>query len=267
MSIIYWTFFFLLGLIIGSFLNSVIYRLEKKESIIKKRSYCPFCKKVLSWFELIPLVSFIFQKGRCRNCNKKISWQYPIVELSTGLLFLFLGLQVTGYRLQITSHGLQNYLFLAFQFFVVSCLIVIFVYDLRHYIIPNQVVYSGIIAGLLYQVYLLFLGNSSLVYYNILSTIFVGSLFLGLILISKGKSMGLGDFKLVIFMGLILNWPKILVALFLAFVIGALISIILIIFKKKGLKSQIPFGPFLTGATIVALFWGDILVNWYLGFL
>jgi len=264
MSIIYWTFFFLLGLIIGSFLNSIVYRLEKKESIVAKRSYCPFCKKVLSWFELIPLMSFIFQKGRCRNCNKKISYQYPLVELATGILFLLIfnfsaqGGSAAGWQFLIST---------VFLIFVVSCLIVIFIYDLRHYIIPNQVVYSGIVVGLLYQVYLLFLGRDLSVCYNILSTIFVGALFLGLILISKGKTMGLGDFKLVIFMGLILSWPKILVALFLAFVIGALISVILIIFKKKGLKSQIPFGPFLTGATVVTLFWGDILINLYLGFL
>ena len=180
MSIIYWTFFFLLGLIIGSFLNSIVYRLEKKESIVIKRSYCPFCKKVLSWFELIPLMSFIFQKGRCRNCNKKISYQYPLVELATGILFLLIfnfsaqGGSAAGWQFLIST---------VFLIFVVSCLIVIFIYDLKHYIIPNQVVYSGIVVGLLYQVYLLFLSRDLSVYYNILSTIFVGALFLGLILI------------------------------------------------------------------------------------
>ncbi len=135
-------FFFIFGLAVGSFLNSVIYRLEKKESIIKIRSHCPYCKKTLSWFELIPIMSFILQKGRCRKCHKQISWQYPLVELATGLLFV--GLYVSGFTFQD----------LVFWLFVISCLIVIFVYDLKHYIIPDEIIYPAIlVAGIWYLVF------------------------------------------------------------------------------------------------------------------
>jgi prepilin signal peptidase PulO-like enzyme (type II secretory pathway) len=230
-------FFFLIGLAVGSFLNCLIHRLETGESVIKKRSYCPYCKKILSWFELIPLMSFILQGGKCRKCHKKISWQYPLVELLTGAFFAFIGFNV-------------------FWLFIVSCLVVIFVYDLKHYIIPNEVIYPAIIIAFLYR---LFDGFN-----YFLAAILVGAFFLVIVLVSKGKWMGVGDIKLALFMGLILGWPKILVALFLAFLIGALVSVILILFKKKTLKSQIPFGPFLSGATIVAMFWGNFLIDWYL---
>lgn len=241
-------FFFILGLAVGSFLNSIIYRLDTGESIVKTRSHCPYCKKTLSWFELIPLVSFILQKGRCRHCKKPISLQYPLVELATGVLFAFIGFNV-------------------FWLFVISCLIVIFVYDLKHYIIPNEVIYSAIVIAFLYRLFGIWdFGNWNLfeiwdLVLGILPTLF----FVAIILFSRGRWMGVGDVKLVLFMGLVLGWPKILVALFLAFLIGAFVSIILIIFKKKTLKSQIPFGPFLAGATVLALFIGDALINWYLG--
>ncbi len=228
--------FFVFGLAVGSFLNSVIFRLEKQESVIKRRSYCPYCKQTLAWFELIPLMSFILQKGKCRKCHKKISWQYPLVELMTGALFAFIGFNVF-------------WLFIAF-------LIVIFVYDLKHYIIPNEVIYPAIIIAFLYRLF------EDLNY--LIAAIVVSAFFLAIIFISKGKWMGRGDVKLVIFMGLILGWPNIIVALFLAFLIGALVSIILISFKKKTLKSQIPFGPFLSGATVIAMFWGNALIGWYL---
>jgi len=233
--------YFILGISFGSFLNSVIYRLENKESIIKGRSHCPYCGKTLSWFELIPLVSFLLQKGRCRHCQKRISWQYPLVELATGILFAFITTNV-------------------FVLFVVSCLVVIFVYDLKHYIIPDKIIYPAIIVAILYNLYSLF-------YYNFLAAIIAGAFFLFIILISRGKWMGVGDFKLAIFMGLVLGWPNILVALFLAFLVGASVSVVLIILKRKTLKSEIPFGPFLAGATIATIFWGDILINWYLNLL
>lgn len=246
--------FFVLGLAVGSFLNVIIYRLEKKEGFIKGRSYCPYCKKNLHWLELIPLVSFILQKGKCKKCKKKISWQYPLIELATGILFI------------LVISNTQNVVFIIFCLFVISCLIIIFVYDLKHYIIPNEVVYSGIlVAGSWYLVFGIFIQDTRYEILDVfLAALVAGVFFFSIILISKGKWMGMGDVKLGVFMGLILGWPKILSALFLAFLIGALVSVFLIIFKKKTLKSQIPFGPFLAGATVIAIFWGNILINWYL---
>lgn len=260
-------FYFLIGLAVGSFLNSVIYRLDKKESVVKTRSYCPYCKKTLSWFELIPLMSFILQRGRCRSCHKKISWQYPLVELATGALFaLVYNFSAYGGP----AAGWQFLISLIFWLFVVSCLVVIFVYDLKHYIISNEIVYSGIILTFLYQLqfsiinYQFSINFQFPIFNYLLAGLIAGAFFLTIILISKGKWMGMGDVKLVVFMGLVLGWPDILAALFLAFLGGAFVSVILIISKKKTLKSEVPFGPFLVGATIIAVFWGNTLINWYL---
>lgn len=262
-------FFFILGLAVGSFLNSIIYRLDTGESLIKIRSHCPYCKKTLSFIELIPLVSFILQKGKCRRCRKPISLQYPLVELATGILFLLVISNFGRFdlpKLIFFNIWRSNLLDIVFWLFTVSCLIIIFVYDLKHYIIPNKVIYPAIlVAGIWYLVSGIFIRNTK---YEILNTFLVaviaGGFFLLIILISRGKWMGLGDFKLAVFMGLVLGWPKIFLALFLAFLIGAFVSVILIILKKKTLKSEIPFGPFLALATIIAIFWGDILINWYL---
>jgi len=268
-------FFFIFGLTIGSFLNSVIYRLDIGESLIKARSHCPYCKKPLSWFELIPLMSFILQKGRCRHCKKTISLQYPLVELAAGLLFvLIFNFSAQGEISPLWGGQFLNILTTIFWLFVISCLIIIFVYDLRHYIIPDQVIYPAIIVAILYRLQFSIFNFSayggpaagwhSLIFYNLLSAVIAGGFFLLIILISKGKWMGAGDAKLAVFMGLILGWPKIFLALFLAFLIGAFVSVILMILKKKTLKSEIPFGPFLAGATVIAMFLGDILINLYL---
>jgi prepilin signal peptidase PulO-like enzyme (type II secretory pathway) len=256
-------FFFLFGLATGSFLNSVIYRLDTGESLIKTRSHCPCCKKTLSWMELIPVVSFILQRGRCKHCRKPISLQYPLIELATGILFL---LVISNSKFLISNEvfNAQFLISVIFWLFVISCLIIIFVYDLKHYIIPDQVVYPAIIVAILYNLYSSLITHHSSLFYNLLAAVIAGGFFLLIILISRGKWMGMGDAKLAFFMGLVLGWPKILHALFLAFLIGAFVSVILMILKKKTLKSEIPLGPFLAAATVIAMFFGDILINLYL---
>jgi len=252
-------FFFLFGLAAGSFLNSVIYRLDTGESLIKTRSHCPHCKKTLSWMELIPVVSFILQKGRCKHCKKPISWQYPLVEIATGLLFIL----VAFYNF--------NFIVTCYLLLVICFLIIIFVYDLKHYIIPDQVVYPAIVLAFGFRILNLFenwklkIENLDPLLNFVLAAILAGAFFLVIVLISRGKWMGMGDVKLAVFMGLVLGWPKIILALFLAFLIGAFVSVILMILKKKTLKSEIPFGPFLAAATILTLFLGSTLIDWYLG--
>ena len=237
---------FIFGLAIGSFLNVVIYRLKTNESILIGRSHCPKCGAILKWYDLIPVLSFLIQKGECRYCQKKISFQYPLVEIITGLLFVLI-LSKFGFDLLITYYLL-----------LITCfLIVIFVYDLRHYLILDKIVFPAIIIVLFYQV---FIGN----FLNpFLSALLAGGFFLSLVIVSKGKWMGMGDVKFAILMGLILGWPNILLALFLSFFSGAIIGIILILFGKKGLKSQIPFGPFLVGSTILIMLYGHYLNTWY----
>ncbi len=250
-------FFFLFGLAIGSFLNCVIYRLYKKESFLRSFSYCPHCKHKLNYRDLIPVLSFIILRGRCRYCQQKISLQYPLVEIATGLLFLLIFQNL---------HGLHPcYIF---YLLVVSCfLIIIFVYDLKHYIIPDKIIYPAImVSGIWYLVASIFFKfyTKHQILNAIYSALGAAAFFFLIFLISRGKWLGFGDVKLALFMGLFLGFPNILVAFFLASLIGAIIGIGLIISGKKKLSSEVPFGPFLISGTFLALFWGENLINWYL---
>jgi len=240
---------FIFGLIIGSFLNVVIYRIEKGESALKGRSYCPHCKHTLSWQDLIPILSFVLLKGRCRYCTQKISLQYPLVELATAVIFVFI--------------GLNFYLLI-----IASLLIILFVYDLRHYILPDKILLPAIGLVVLFRVFeFIKLGNFENLE-PLINPLFAGILasafFFALYYVSRGRAMGFGDVKLALFMGLFLSWPNILVALFVAFVTGAIIGVGLIALQKKGLKSEVPFGPFLIAGTLFAFFFGDASIHFLL---
>jgi len=255
---------FIFGTLIGSFLNCLIYRLENKKGFILGRSICPKCKHKLAWYDLIPIFSFIFLKARCRYCKEKISWQYPIVELTTGLLFLL----IFNFQFLIFNQfSIFNFINLAFVFFIFSSMLAIFVYDLKHFIIPDKVVYPLIAITFLY--YLIrelinFQSISNFQFFNyLLAGIGASLFFLCIYLISKGKWLGFGDVKLALFLGLFLGWPNILLSLFLSFIIGAIIGAGLILFKGKVLKSQVPFAPFLILGSFIAFFWGRQLLDWY----
>lgn len=265
MLILIYFFIFLFGLAVGSFLNSVIYRLERGESFFFARSYCPACQHILTWKDLIPVFSFIFLKGKCRYCQQKISWQYPLVELATAFIFSLI--------------FFQNYITLyssiwkvAFYWIFSSFLIVIFVYDLKHYIIPDRVIYPALGITFLYQIISNFQFPISItsfqflltnLYLPFLSALGAAIFFLIIILISHGQWLGIGDLKLAFLMGLFLSFPNILVALFSAFFLGAIIGIGLIIARKKTMKSPLPFGPFLVTGTFTAFFWTEKIINWY----
>jgi prepilin signal peptidase PulO-like enzyme (type II secretory pathway) len=260
-------FIFIFGAAVGSFLNSVIHRLEKNESFLFKRSSCPSCKHILRWHDLIPVLSFLYLQGRCRYCSQKISWQYPTVEIATGLLFLLIfNFQFSIFN-QFPIFNFQSFLFSIFYFLISIFLIVIFVYDLKHYIIPDKIVYPAIAISLFYRLFAIWNLPAPLKTEGFLIGgfgILPSLLFLAIILLSRGIWMGMGDFKLAILMGLILGFPNILVALFLAFFSGAIIGIALIIVGQKTFKSEVPFGPFLITGTFIALFWGEKITNWYL---
>ena len=247
---------FLFGLAAGSFLNCVIYRLESNQSFLKGRSFCPHCKHQLGFWDLMPVLSFIMLGGKCRYCQKRIPLQYPLIELSTGLLFVFTKLEIT------TMGVIPSFYWLT----IISFLIVIFVYDLKHYIIPDKVIYPAIGITLFYDFYLgvtksrLILGDFV---DQLLSAGGAAGFFAAIVIVSRGKWMGVGDIKLAFLMGLILGLPSILVALFLAFLSGAIIGVGLIVSGKKTMKSEVPFGPFLVTGTFIALFWGQELINWY----
>jgi leader peptidase (prepilin peptidase)/N-methyltransferase len=246
---------FLFGLIVGSFLNCVIYRLGEKKSFLKGRSFCPNCGHILSWKDLIPIFSFLILRGKCRYCGKKISLQYPLVELFTGILFL-----ATFYHLRDQLFSLQGIFTLFYYWTILSSLIVIFVYDLKNYLIEEKIVYFSILICLIFN--LIF--SISEIKNKILSSLFLGLFFLSIVLISKEKWMGIGDAKLGALIGIFLGWPKIIPALFFSFFVGSIFGIFLIILKKKSLKSEIPFAPFLVSGAIFSLFFGEKVIDFYL---
>jgi len=249
MSILNLAIIFIFSLVIGSFLNVVIYRAKIKKSVLAPRSFCPHCKHILSWRDLIPVASFILLRGKCRYCREKISPSYALVELSTGVLFVLFYLQAGSFNLA-----------LVFNLFFASILVVVFVYDLRYYLIIDNVILLGAIGAILASI---FLGRLSFPQ-AILGSLAGGVFFAIIVLVSRGKWMGGGDVKLGFLLGLILGWPKILAALFLAFILGSIVGIFLVIRGKKKLKSAVPFGPFLAAATLVVMLWGDEILNWYL---
>ncbi|MEA3398647.1 MAG: prepilin peptidase, partial [Patescibacteria group bacterium] len=272
-------FIFLFGLIIGSFLNCLIYRIHEGKSV-GGRSFCPHCKQQIAWYDNLPVLSFVLLKGKCRHCRKRISWQYPAVELMTGILFVISFLLNSRYSIQDTNFQFSifnfqtisniqypisifftsNFLLLTLRdFFLVSVMIIIFIYDLRWYLILDKITLPA--AGIVLILNIL-LGFS--LWNLLISGIIGGSFFLFQFLISKGKWIGGGDIRLGFLMGVALGWKMLLLALFLAYILGSIIGISLIISNKKKWGSQIPFGVFLSVATIVVLFWGDKLLGWYL---
>ena len=257
--------FFLLGLIIGSFLNVVVYRLQMAQTLFG-RSYCPHCKKKIAWYDNIPLLSFILLKFQCRKCKKKISWQYPAVEFFTGVVFALIGWKF--FSVMDASSYLPTFYYLG----IVSFLITIFVYDWLYMEIPSIALWLGGIWAVIFNIYFdLSLTDkiSSVLQVSLFSGMLAAAVafafFFSLVYISKERWMGMGDALLVIFLGLFLGWPQILLGLFLAFNLGALYSIFLLLFKKKSIKSQIPFGPFLVIGSLITILFYDIIVKWYLG--
>ncbi len=252
---------FILGLIIGSFLNVVILRYNTGRSL-GGRSGCFSCGKVLHWYELLPVISFLVQGGKCRGCGSKVSWQYPLVEFATGLLFALV------YSVFASAGGILIALYLI----VASLLVVITVYDLRHKIIPDLFVFLFIFLGLLQA---FFLPGSLLV--NIEATI-IGGLATALPLfllwaVSRGRWLGFGDVKLALGMGLFLGVRNGLSSLMLAFWLGAIIGVALITIpkllkkKKKGayhMKSELPFAPFLIVSFLISLLLNFNVINVFL---
>jgi prepilin signal peptidase PulO-like enzyme (type II secretory pathway) len=270
----YYILIFTFGLIIGSFLNVVIYRLENGEKIINDRSKCLHCKHILEWYDLIPIFSFIFLKGKCRYCKRSISIQYPLVEIATGILFIL----IFNFSAQGGPALGWQYFYLLFWFYIVSSLIVIFIYDLKHYIIPDEVIYPAIGLTFVYKLFEILkfghwdltgnwkleIGNLVTIFNPFIAAVLASAFFLSIVLLTRGRGMGGGDIKLAFLMGLILGWPIVLLSIFIAFILGSIIGIFLILVGKKKMKSMIPFGPFLIIGTFVGLFFGERIIRWYL---
>ena len=263
MSFLIFFFIFLLGTIIGSFLNVVIYRFGTGKSISKGRSICMTCNKTLSWYELIPVFSFLIQSGRCRSCASTISHQYPIVEFVTGVVFA----SIAHHFLPVLYLSQTSYIFLVSLFaFLFSVLIVISVYDFRHKIIPDKLVYVFALISFL-SIFVNSSGVGSLFIKPTLMDISVGPLlalpFALIWLLSKGKWMGLGDAKLILGLGWMLGLYMGLSALILSFWLGAVVGLIMMAISRKkiGLKTEIPFAPFLIFSSLIVFLFNIGIFN------
>jgi len=245
---------FIGGTCIGSFLNVLIYRIRNKKGFITGRSFCPKCKHKLAWYDNIPLLGFILLKARCRYCREKISFQYPLIELATGILFM-----LAFFRWQAEKANILN---LVSYFIFTSILIVIFVYDFKWYLILDKISIPAIIIALFLNI---FLGGSIL--NLLLAGAVAGGFFLAQFFISGGRWIGGGDIRLGFLMGIMLGWPNILTALFIAYIFGAIAGIFLILVGKKKMQSKLPFGTFLTFATFIAMLWGQKILAWYINYL
>lgn len=255
MDIFFFILVILFGLSVGSFLNVVVLRFDDMESVIKGRSQCPKCKKILAWYELIPFFSYLFLAGKCRGCKKTISIQYPLVEVATGVLF-FLTYFYYGFSF--------DSLFLAIIF---SLLVVIATYDILHKEIPDVLTYLAILfaAGFIAFKFASSGGTADIASWANYGygLIIGGGFFAFLVVISGQKWMGAGDVLLGIFMGIFLGFPNIVLALFVAFLAGAIAGLFMMGFGKKKLKDAVPFAPFLVLATVIAVFWGERILNSY----
>ncbi len=291
MSGLVYFFLFLFGLAIGSFLNVIIWRFKPDDYIfslkkISGRSHCLNCQHKLSWYELIPVFSFLFLKGKCFNCKSKISFLYPFVELLVAFILIFVFYYFSNFY-QIINFSLIDFLLIFLWFKVFLLYLLIFIIDFKFMIIPNEVNFSLGMLGILISLIVYFfkqpseilnysfLKNYSLIFPsfspNFLVNHFLGAVigllfFLLIFVLTRGKGIGFGDVKLAFFSGFLFGWPDIIVVSFLSFIIGGLIGLILIFLKKKKIKDKIPFGPVFVFASLLIILFGQKILAYYFNF-
>jgi prepilin signal peptidase PulO-like enzyme (type II secretory pathway) len=257
---------FILGLCCGSFVNMLVYRvvvdygLEDKKFKVKneKRSFCDYCGRQLKWYENIPVVSWLVQKGKTRCCDKKLPILYPIVEIVIGLLFLLFfwkGDFLTIFEMTGGIFEIKNLVILVVGLLIVVFLIFSAVFDLKYMILPDFSTIILVISGLILW-FIRYFGDWSYLWSALISFLFLGFLYL----VTKKKGMGLGDVKLALFMGLFLG-KMVIMAFYVAFIAGAVVALVLVIFKKADRKTLVPFGPFLILGIVVTWFWGQELLG------
>lgn len=240
---------YILGLCVGSFLNVAVFRIREGESVVRGRSRCQSCEEPINARDLVPVMSFLILKGRCRKCKSILSWQYPIVELVTGVLF-FLAFQIHGLSITFVRDAV-----------FMSYLIIIFVYDLRHMLIIDRFTIPAMIFAVIVNLWL----GVIPAWLILVGGLVLAAFFWIQFLISKGTWVGGGDIRMGALMGFMLGLEHGLVALFLAYVMGAIVGVGLLVTGKANRKTPIPFGTFLATATVVVLFMGEQIIGWYLG--
>jgi leader peptidase (prepilin peptidase)/N-methyltransferase len=252
---------FFYGLLFGSFFNVLIYRLPRGESIVFPASRCQTCNHTLSWFENIPLFSFLFLRGKCRKCKTKISIQYPLIELATGLYSLSL-IFVLGDQIQWAMTGnWWNWIEVFLQYFTLLLFLPIAIIDIRHYIIPDELTIAGIILALAVS----FLPDGITPLQSITGALVGGGSlllagFFGKIILKKEEAMGGGDVKLLFWLGALFGWQAALGTIFIGCAVGSVVSIALITLKKVESDKAIPFGPYLCAGALIFVVFGKQLL-------
>ena len=244
-EIIFHIIIFLFGIVIGSFLNVCIYRIPKKEDIVKVRSHCMNCGYTLAWYDMVPVFSYLVLGGKCRKCGTKLSAQYPLIEAANGILYVLIVL-VNGVNVDSLLYCL-----------LASALLVLSVIDFRTYEIPIGI-----------NLFILALGLIRLAtdYHNWVSYLIgfflVSTVLAILYYASKGRAIGGGDVKLMAVCGLMIGWKLILLAFCLGCILGSVIHVIRM--KVSGEKHVLALGPYLSAGVFIAMLWGDVLINLYL---
>ncbi len=256
-------FSFLVGICFGSFLNVLVYRLPAGNSIVFPPSSCPSCETRLGLLELIPLVGFLILRGRCRHCKNEISLRYPLVELAVGTIFAF-SFYHFGFIIDAFFYLVLIYLLLA-----------IALIDLKHRIVPNKLVATGLIAGFIFYLpvagaLVLKLPPWLIIERSLLDALggFLvgGAIMLIIILVSRG-GMGAGDMKLMAMIGLFVGLRGTAVVMLLGFFLGAIVGVTFMALGKLTRKDALPFAPYLSMAAVIQVLWGESIWNWYMNLL
>lgn len=247
---------------LASFFNVVIFRTARDKSFVRGRSVCEHCQKTIAWYDNIPVVSFLMLRGRCRHCRKKISPMHFVTELGTfilGFFFIFSLLYLPWWQ----SLSLQQSMLYFLIFFV---LIFILLADLQYLIVPDFFIALLSILVILLQ----FVSRADWVLLGqavLIACLFFVGLYFAAKKVLKKEALGLGDIKLMIPLALLLSWPKIVVSIFLSFIIGGFFAMLMLITGKKKIGQAVPFAPFLVVASLVSLFYGEMIWQWYFGLL
>ncbi len=257
--------FFLIGLVFGSFGKVIVDRGVKGEKFWVGRSLCDHCHKKLDWWENIPLLSYLFLRGRCRFCGGTISKSYFWTELLFGSVFLLVAWRLgvlSGSLFEVREGGL--WLDLVFYLMISFVLLLILLWDWRTMIIPNKLLGIGLIIWLVYQLFRSFLPDVDLVGLGgyLMGGFLLGGFFYLMFIFSNGKIIGGGDVKLGFLLGLLVGWKMVYFVLFGAYVLGAVPAIYLLLTGKATVKTKIPFGPFLVLAGIIVLLFGSEFLGW-----
>lgn len=254
----------LLGIFAGSLINYIIYRIYGN---LKGDFKCPNCKHKLKPNEVIPVISYLTTEGRCNYCNKPIPKKHPIIEIFTGLVFIFIAYNLNINFLGSGIDAIEIFKLISY-WFITSYLIMVITFDIKWYIIPDKLTSAGLILTTL----LLTIGTFILNIYTkeelglrILTAFIIFLIFFTVYIFSSRKALDFSDVKLATFIALLFGWPNIIPTLIFTFLSGTIIGLTLVILKKKTLKSKVPFSPFLIIGTIITLIFGDGLIQWYLG--